>query len=56
MTIQHGKIELRLRLVSEVVARGPRPYHLVVGTVEVVTGARVELSLPDGELLRFGLD
>jgi len=56
VTIQHGKTELRLHLASEHVRPGHRRYHVLIKTVEVASGAHAELSLPAGELVRFGLD
>ena len=57
VTIQHGtRSRLRLRLTSHEVAPGRRPHHAIVTASELDSAAVLEVSLPAGELVRFGID
>lgn len=59
IALNHGSgVTLRLRLVDPVepLAIRTRPDHLVVAGVDLRTGARIQLSVPRGELARFGID
>jgi hypothetical protein len=59
IALNHGSgVTLRLRFADPVepVGISTRPDHLVVPAVDIPTGARVQLSVPRGELATFGID
>jgi hypothetical protein len=61
VTLHHGtRITLRLRIGSEPFRheQGPRPRrgHVVLAAVDAQSGARLQVSFPPAELVRFGVD
>lgn len=59
IVLTHGTdVTLRLRLTEpgELLRTGPRANHAALAAVEVTTGARVQVSVPLGELGPFGVD
>jgi hypothetical protein len=61
VTLHHGtKITLRLRIDGEPFRDGqaprPRRGHAVLAAVDAQSGARLLLSVPLAELVRFGVD
>lgn len=54
--LHHGtQVTLRLRPDGDGIGSGPRQGHVSFAATEVVTSARVQVSVPLGELVRFGL-